>query len=106
MLSVILFSHTYQLFQPICGVSASLSPQTILNCLSAIPDLFVTFILVRYSPGTFMTPDIRPVFGSQASPSGRFITSDFIGLSPVAGIVNRNGDPGLTPKIFAPFMRG
>jgi len=27
-------------------------------------------------------------------------------LLPVAGILYRNGDPGLTPKILAPFIRG
>ena len=29
-----------------------------------------------------------------------------MGRSPVAGIVNKNGEPGRTPKIFAPLMRG
>jgi hypothetical protein len=27
-------------------------------------------------------------------------------LFPVAGIVNKNGDPGLTPNIFVPLIRG
>ena len=31
---------------------------------------------------------------------------NFIGRSPVAGIVNKNGEPGRTPKTFAPLMRG
>jgi hypothetical protein len=42
--------------------------------------------------------------GLHISPSGRFKASYFIGFFPVAGILNRNGEPGLTPKIFAPFI--
>jgi hypothetical protein len=106
ILSVILFSHTYQLFQPICGVSARLSPHTILNCLSEVPEEFVTFIVVIYSPWTLMTPEILPVPASHTRPSGRLSASYFIGLSPVAATVNKNGDPGLTPNILVPLIRG
>ena len=32
------------------------------------------------------------------------MTSYLSGFFPVAGILKRNGDPGLTPKTFAPFI--
>ncbi len=35
--SVTWFSQTYQLFQPMCGVRARVSPQTILNGRAAVP---------------------------------------------------------------------
>ena len=34
------------------------------------------------------------------------VAENVIGRSPVAAMVNRNGDPGRTPKTFAPLMRG
>jgi hypothetical protein len=40
------------------------------------------------------------------SPVGILNTSYFIGFFPVTGIVNKNGEPGLTPNIFVPLIRG
>jgi len=53
-----------------------------------------------------MLPVISPEAGSDVRPSGRPLTSYFTGLSPVAGIVNKNGDPGLTPNILGPLILG
>ena len=47
-----------------------------------------------------------PVCGVQLQAGGRLSAENFIGRSPVAGIVNRNGEPGRTPKTLAPLMRG
>jgi hypothetical protein len=37
---------------------------------------------------------------------GRFKTSYFKGFVPVAAIVKRNGEPGLTPNTFVPLILG
>ena len=58
------------------------------------------------SPFVFSVPVIWPVFSSSFRPLGRFFAENVIGRSPVAGIVNRNGEPGRTPKTLAPLMRG
>ncbi len=58
------------------------------------------------SPLDFKIPVMWPVLASSFKPCGRFFAENFIGRSPVAGIVNRNGEPGRTPKTFAPLMRG
>jgi hypothetical protein len=71
-----------------------------------VPILLLTLNVVTYSPGLSMVPVICPVFPSHINPDGRFPTSNFMGLFPVAGIVNRKGEPGLTPNTIAPFIRG
>ena len=49
---------------------------------------------------------IWPVCGSTFNPAGRLSTANSIGRWPVAGIVNRNGWPGRTPKTLAPLILG
>ena len=96
----------YQLFQPMCGVRASVSPQTILNFRSACPRAFLARNVTTYSPRSLSEPVIWPVCGSTFNPAGRSSTANSIGRWPVAGMVNRNGCPGRTPKTLAPLIRG
>ncbi len=98
--------QTYQWFHPIGGVRAKASPQTILNFRSAWPSEFFARNVTTCFPGSWMVPVIRPVAASTFHPSGRLSTANVIGSSPVAGIVNRKGQPGRTPKTFGPLMRG
>jgi hypothetical protein len=58
------------------------------------------------SPGFVSLPVIRPVFASSDNPSGSPFAEYVIGSSPVAGIVNKNGLSGRTPKTRAPLIRG
>ena len=51
ILSVTWFSHTYQLFPPMCSVSGKLSPQTILSLPLALPSLLAARKLTRYALG-------------------------------------------------------
>ena len=104
--SVTWFSHTYQLFQPMCGVSARVSPTTIRNGRIAVPWRFVAVRVTACAPGVDTDPLMRPVVGSRRSPFGRPSAPKRIGRSPVAAIVKRKGDPGRTPKERAPLMRG
>src|ERR1017187_4951262 len=96
----------FQLFQPIGGVSAMVSPQTMRNFSSAAPSEFFARRVTLNSPGFFNLPVIWPVLAFSFKPRGRLSAENFMGRSPVAGIVNKNGEPGRTPKIFAPLMRG
>src|ERR1019366_406795 len=96
----------FQLFQPIGGVSAIWSPQTMRNLFSAMPREFSASSVTMNSPFVFKAPVMRPVFASSFKPRGSFFAENFIGRSPVAGIVNKNGEPDRTPKTFAPLMRG
>ena len=47
-----------------------------------------------------------PVAESSEMPSGRCSAAYFSGFSPVAGIRNRNGRPGVVPTTRGPLMRG
>src|SRR5450755_3542551 len=96
----------FQLFQPIGGVSAIWSPQTMRNFFSAVPSEFFAPRVTMNSPLVFNLPVMWPVLASNFKPRGRFSAEKVIGRSPVAGIVNINGEPGRTPKTFAPLRRG
>src|SRR5712671_6255699 len=96
----------FQLFQPIGGVSAIWSPQTMRNFFSAAPRELLAFSVTMNSPFVFKAPVMRPVLGFSLKPLGRFFAEKAIGRSPVAGIVKRNGELSRTPKTFAPLMRG
>ena len=61
----------YQLFQPMCGVRARVSPQTILNFRSAWPKALLARNVTAYSPRSLIEPVIWPVCGSTFKPSGR-----------------------------------
>src|ERR1035437_10333552 len=76
------------------------------NFFSTDPREFFAPSITMCSPFIASAPVMRPVAGSSFSPLGRFCAEKLIGRSPVAAIVNRNGDPGRTPKTDAPLMRG
>ena len=63
ILSVTWLSQTYQLFQPMCGVRASVSPQTILNLRFALPSWLAARNVTTYLPGFSIRPWIWPVCG-------------------------------------------
>src|SRR5260370_18492215 len=96
----------FQLFHPIGGLSAIVSPTTILNFRLAAPREFFARKVTRYSPLLSSVPVIRPVCGLSCKPAGKLSAAKVIGRSPVAATVNKNGEPGRTPKIAAPLMRG
>ena len=73
ILSVTWFSHTYQLFQPMCGVRASVSPQTILNLRFALPSWLAARKVTTYSPGFSIRPWIWPVWASTVRPFGQMV---------------------------------
>ena len=70
ILSVTWFSQTYQLFQPMCGVSARVSPQTIRNGRLAVPWVLDTSKTTSWVPGCSSRPVIWPVAASTTSPAG------------------------------------
>src|SRR5438552_13831980 len=90
-------AQQFQLFQPIGGVSAMVSPMTILSFLSSEPLSLLARSLTTKSPGESTVPVIRPVFVSSFSDGGNPDALNDIGRSPVAGTVNRNGRPGRWP---------
>src|SRR5882724_4863470 len=96
----------FQLFQPIGGVSAILSPTTILNFRFAVPSELFARNVTTYSPALVNVPVMWPVCGSSCRPDGKLSAAKVIGRSPVAAMVNKNGEPGRTPKISALLMRG
>ena len=57
-------------------------------------------------PALAILPVILPVCLSSVRSSGKLVASKVSGLFPVAAIVNKNGFPGLTPKIFAQLICG
>ena len=61
ILSLTRNSQMYQLFQPICGVRAKVSPQTILNFRSALPSALAARNITSYVPGCLIAPVIWPV---------------------------------------------
>src|SRR6185312_10774870 len=100
------WAKQFQLFQPIGGVSAILSPTIILNFRFVFPSAFFARNVTVYSPFLSRRPEMRPDSASTRSPLGKSSTAKLIGRSPVAGIVNRNGEPGRTPKTSAPLILG
>ena len=101
ILSVTWFSHTYQLFQPMCGVRASVSPQTILNLRFALPSWLAARNVTTYSPGFSIRPWIWPVWASTVRPFGRWSTANVIG--PVAR--RRNREQERMPRVDAEDAR-
>jgi len=49
---------------------------------------------------------MKPVFESRMSPFGNPAAENVMGRIPVAAMVYKNGEPGRTPKTFAPLIRG
>ena len=70
MASVTWFSQTYQLFQPMCGVRARVSPQTIVNGRETVPRALAAVKVTPWTPGAASEPVIRPVAVSSIRPSG------------------------------------
>ena len=69
ILSVTWSVQMYQLFQPMCGVKASVSPQTILNFRSAWPQAFLARSVTVYSTATVRSePVIWPVWNRPSVP--------------------------------------
>ena len=60
-----------------------------------------TVIFTAVLPAALSDPERMPVFSSSVRPAGRFSAAKVSGPSPVAGMRNRNGRPGV-----APTMRG
>src|SRR5688572_8230082 len=96
----------FQLFQPIGGVSAMVSPTLMRNGLSVVPREFFAERTTAWVPRSFNVPVIRPVAASSLSPAGKPFAAKLTGRWPVAGTVKRKGEPGRTPKIFGPLIRG
>ena len=99
-------TQMYQLFQPMCGVNARVSPQTIFSGRRASPSALRARNVTTYWPRFSIAPVIWPVCRSTFNPSGRSSTANSMGRRPVAGIVNKKGWPGRTPKTRAPLIRG
>ena len=53
-----------------------------------------------------VVPVMRPVLESSLRPCGSLSAENFMGRSPVAAMVNKNGEPARTPKTSAPLIRG
>src|SRR5438309_1949403 len=100
------WAKQFQLFQPIGGVRAILSPTTIFNFRLVFPIAFFARKVTLYSPFLSRRPEMRPVSASTRNPAGKPSAAKLIGRSPVAEIVNRKGEPGRTPKTSAPLILG
>src|SRR5665213_1626240 len=96
----------FQLFHPMAGVSEMLSPTTMRNFFSLLPKAFWARSTISYFPALVSVPVISPVAESTCRPAGSFLTENSMGLSPVAGMRYKKGEPGRTPKIDGPWMRG
>src|SRR5690349_19822758 len=96
----------FQLFHPIGGVRAIVSPHTILSGRSVLPRALRTRRVTTWLPFSFRTPVRRPLWGSIWRPAGSLPAVKVIGRSPVAGTVKKKGEPGRTPTTRAPLMRG
>ena len=84
--SVTRLVRMYQLFQPMGGVRASVSPQTIFMGRSAWPWPFFARSVTGYSPFSAIAPRMMPVAASSASPAGSPSAANSIGRRPVAGM--------------------
>ncbi len=105
--SLTALAQQFHEFQPMGGVRASLcSPPTIVSSRVAAPRAFLTSISTTVEPGCLSEPAMMPVAGSSVSPSGRFLTAKWSGFSPVAGMRNKKGRPGVLPTIRGPWMAG
>jgi hypothetical protein len=104
--SVTADAKQFQLFQPIAGVRPICGPQTILNCSCASPNAFLACNVTINVFTFFNSPVMRPVSESSRKPFGKWSALNVIGRAPVAGMVNRKGVPGRTPKIRVPLIRG
>src|SRR5437868_10638115 len=90
--SLTLNPQQFQLFHPIGGVSASMSPHLMVNSRLAVPAAFVTTKFIFISPRSFRVPVITPFELFKLSPAGRFSTLYCFGFFPVAGILNKYGE--------------
>src|SRR6266487_1598985 len=95
--SLTLKPQQFQLFQPIAGVRAIKSPTLIIKSLLSVPLLLETTNCILYSPAAGKDPDMMPVFSSTYNPCGKFSIAYVNGFSPVAAILYRKGEAGLTP---------
>ena len=87
ILSVTRSSWTYQWFQPIGGVSARVSPQTILNCRSALPWALPARSVTAYSPRRATEPVMMPVLRIEREPLGQVLGRERASAAaPVAGM--------------------
>src|SRR5882724_3356681 len=96
----------FQLFQPIGGVNEMRSPHTKRRIFLACPLAFWAPSVTAKVPALVIVPVMSPVCASTVRPAGNPAAEKVMGLSPVAGIVKRTGEPGRTPKTLAPLMRG
>ena len=98
-------SQVYQSFQPIGGVSASVSPTAITKGRNTLPCDEDAESLTSYRPGfAGLVPEMIPVTLSRLRAAGSPVASKRIGRVPVQGIRYRNGRPGRQPKTRGPFM--
>src|ERR1043166_2157889 len=88
----------FQLFQPIGGVRAIVSPTTIRNLFSLAPLVFSARRVTTCSPAFLNAPVIWPVVECNFNSFGKPLAENLMGRSAVAGIRYRNGEPGRTPK--------
>jgi hypothetical protein len=95
--------HTFHEFHPSGGVraSASFPPTIVMTVLFIFPSAAFTDTCTPVRPSRLSDPVMMPVFGSSDSPSGRFFAENVSSPAPDAGILKRNGRPGVPP-----VMRG
>ena len=99
--------QTFHEFHPSGGVSASTSaPPTMAIWPDAFPRRFDTVTSTIVRPDSSIEPLMIPDAASSRSPRGRFRTLNVSGASPVAGMRNRNGRPGVVPTIRGELRRG
>ena len=96
----------YQLFQPIDGVSMSLSPTTILKGRSAIPRAFLARSVTTCSPRSGKDPVRMPVRGSSASPRGRLSAAKLHRAIPRCRDGEEHRMAGCRPNTLGPLIRG
>ena len=99
-------AQEFQPFHPIGGVKAMVSPIFIFNILTYLPSEFVALNETLYVPLCETFPVMMPVLESMESPAGNGLAENFIGLSPVAVTVKRNGFPGVAPNTVGVVIFG
>jgi len=89
----------FQEFQPSGGVSAIRSPTSTRKFFSAEPKVFFACNLTVNSP-IFERASDTPGVHVKCKPFGSPLAENFMGRLPVAGMLNKKGEPGRTPKTF------
>src|SRR5690242_9562476 len=98
--------HTFQEFQPIGGVRASVPVLSITSTRSADPVFEIALRTTRARASFATCPEMIPVAGSRVKPWGKPIAAKRRALEAVAGILNKNGLPAEHPTAIGPWISG